>query len=301
MSAIGALALDFLIGEPPPSIHPPIWLGRWSAAGRAHRQSARHARVASFIEGACLVAAGVAAAAATARIASLATDASPVVLRGAFRSIALKPAMSLRPLIAAAHEVQHHLENHDVVAARRSLGWHLVSRDTRSLRPSEIAGAAIESVAENLSDSVVAPLVAYRAGGLSAAYAYRMINTADAMLGYRTPELEWFGKASARLDDLANLAPARLTAALIILFAFVGAGSAHDAAVVALRDARRTTSPNAGWPMAAMAGALGVRLTKRGVYSLNDDAREPAASDIARACRIAVAASIAAALLIDLS
>jgi adenosylcobinamide-phosphate synthase len=246
-----------------------------------------------------LVGGGVLLAAMSARVVSRTIERMPRRTRGALRALALKPALSLRPLLEAAAEVQDHLQSNRLEDARRTLGLHLVSRETGNLFPSEVSGAAIESVAENLSDSVIAPLLAYRVGGLTAAYAYRMINTADAMLGYRTPELEWFGKAAARVDDVANLLPSRITAALICGCAVAGDGSPREAARVALRDARLTTSPNAGWPMSAMAGALGVRLTKRELYALNIPARRPRPSDIGRACRIALAVSSLSALLVD--
>ncbi len=127
-----------------------------------------------------------------------------------------------------------------------------------------------------------------------------MINTADAMLGYHTPELEWFGKMAARSDDLFNIVPSRIAAAMICMMASAGKGSSNRAATVALRDASRTASPNAGWPMAAMAGALDIRLTKRGHYALHDRGQAPVAADIERSCQIAFAAAVLAALLVDL-
>lgn len=211
----------------------------------------------------------------------------------------LKPSLSLRALLDAGMQVERALWAGELSEARRLLAWHLVSRDTTSLSASEVAGAAIESLAENLSDGLVAPLLAYAAGGLPAAYVYRFINTADAMLGYRTSELEWFGKAAARTDDALNLAPARITAALIALAARSGGGSSRAAARIALRDHARTASPNAGWPMAAMAGALGVRLDKRAAYTLHAQGTAPSWSDIARTRRIVTTASIAACALAE--
>ena len=137
--------------------------------------------------------------------------------------------------------------------------------------PSELSGAAIQSLAENLSDSVVAPLLAYAAGGLPAAAAYRALNTADAMWGYRTPELLYRGRTAARADDVANLIPARLTA----LYIAARSPRPREALRVALRDHGLAPSPNGGWPMAAMAGGLGVRLAKRGSYDFNAGAPLP--------------------------
>ena len=130
---------------------------------------------------------------------------------------------------------------------------------------------------------MIAPLLAYAAGGLPAAAAYRALNTADAMWGYRTPELLFRGRAAARADDVANLIPARLTALLI------AARSPHprEALRIALRDHGLAPSPNGGWPMAAMAGGLGVRLAKRGSYDFNAAARPPGADDIRAALAIA--------------
>lgn len=295
--AINALLVDLMLGELPDDAHPTVWMGKWISAGRKRRRSRR--ATASLTEGALVVGGGVLLTATLAALLSKTVARTPGSARDAITGIALKPALSLRPLIVAARKVQFALEAGDLPRARRMLGRHLVSRDTSNLSEDEVAGAAIESVAENLSDSVVAPLLAHRVGGLSAAYAYRFINTADAMLGYRTPELEWFGKSAARVDDAANIVPARVTAALICLAAGAAKGSARYAFRTTMRDAKRTDSPNAGWPMAAMAGALDVRLTKRQQYVLNNRGYTPIPNDIARCCRIALAVSAMAAILVD--
>ena len=168
-----------------------------------------------------------------------------------------------------------------------------------ALDASGVAAAAIESVAENFNDGLVAPLLANRVAGLGGAYVFRFVNTADAMLGYHTPELEWFGKAAARLDDALAFVPARCSALLIACAALLTGDFAMDALSVAAADADVTASPNAGWPMAAMAGALGVRLEKHGHYRLNAPARAPRARDIRRARRIVLVASILATAAAD--
>ena len=295
--ALTALIADLVLGEPAESWHPTVWMGRWVSAGRAARRSA--APFASMIEGATIVGGGLVVTVLAAALLDTALDRSAALARGPLRGIVLKPALSLMPLLRAATDVERALEAGRIAHARALLGRHLVSRPTASLSEAEVAGAVIESVAENLSDSVVAPLMAFRAGGLAAAYGYRLLNTADAMLGYRSPELEWFGKPAARTDDVVNLIPARVTGALICGLAWAAGGSPRRAAACMTRDARRTPSPNAGWPMAAMAGALGLRLTKRETYELNDAGREPRPSDIARACRIAALAAGVSALVAD--
>jgi cobalamin biosynthesis protein CobD len=192
----------------------------------------------------------------------------------------LKTTLAVRELFAAARAVQVALERGDLEAARRALR-SLVSRETDRLGAPLIAAAAVESVAENASDSIVAPALAYLTFGLPGAAAYRAINTLDAMIGYRG-EHEWIGKAAAKLDDLANFVPARLTAALVVLGAT--ARRSGRAALAALRaDHGKTASPNSGWPMSAIAGALGVELEKVGQYRLGAPGSAPAARDIGEA------------------
>ena len=142
----------------------------------------------------------------------------------------------------------------------RRMVARIVSRDTKAMEPPDIARAAIESAAENLSDGVIAPAFWFLVAGLPGILIYKVVNTADSMIGYRTPRHEAFGWAAARLDDLLNLIPARLTAALIRA---VG-GRGDWRGIVA--DARRHKSPNAGWPEAAMARALDLALAGPRVY-----------------------------------
>jgi adenosylcobinamide-phosphate synthase len=269
-SSLVALLADMLLGEPPAAVHPTVWMGNCIAAGRRRLKGGMGGAVTAL--GTAALAAGMGAA------LDLVLVGRPVA-----RGLALKPALALRGLLEAGEKVEEALMAGDLPCARRMLAEHLVSRETGALSAEDVAGAAISSLAENLNDSVVAPLLAFRVGGLAAAYGYRAINTADAMLGYRTPELEWFGKTAARADDVLSWLPARLSAVLILV--------AGGGAPAVLRDARLTPSPNGGWPMAAMAGTLGVVLRKRGVYTLNADGREPEAADIGRARRVLVAAA----------
>lgn len=305
-AALAALATDLLLGEPPAAVHPTVWMGRWIGAGR--RLAARRPRSPreALALGALVVGGGAAVAAMAAFLASSAARriATHPAAHAGVEGALLKPALSVRALHDAGQEVETALRANDLAEARRLLSWHLVSRDTATLDAAEVAGATIASLAENLGDGVVAPLLAWRAGGLPAAYAYRLVNTADAMLGYRTAELEWLGKVAARTDDALNFVPARLSALLVALAAPAASGSVAAAARVARRDAGRTPSPNGGWPMAAMAGALGVRLDKRApdggvLYALNADARAAGADDIRRARHVVLAAALLAALCVE--
>nr|WP_210496823.1 adenosylcobinamide-phosphate synthase CbiB [Microvirga antarctica] len=144
---------------------------------------------------------------------------------------------------------------------------HIVGRDPQTLDRAAVARAAIESLAENFSDGVVAPVLYLAVAGLPGAVAYKTINTADSMIGHRSPRYEAYGWAAARLDDLVNLPASRLSALLIVTAAALRPGcSALEAARAVWRDASRHRSPNAGWPEAAMAGALGLRLAGPRTY-----------------------------------
>ena len=165
------------------------------------------------------------------------------------------------------------------------LGWHLVSRDTATLSAGEVYSATIESITENLSDSLIAPLFYFVIGGLPLAALYRYANTADALWGYRTAELERFGKAAARVDDLLNLIPARLTALLLVIACLPLHMDWRRAIHVWRRDGMITPSPNAGQPMSVAAGALAVRLGKQGVYDLGAEFALPQQADVQRALR----------------
>jgi adenosylcobinamide-phosphate synthase len=215
-------------------------------------------------------------------------------------TLTLKLTISLRGLDRAAREVQSALEANNLPEARRLLSWHLVSRDTSQLDELKVSAAAIESVAENSSDGIVAPLFFFALGGLPAAFAYRFINTADSMLGYRDEECEWLGKIPARLDDVLNFIPARLAGLFIVLSAPFCGVSLLQAWKIMWRDSGQTASPNAGIPMSAMAGALGVELEKIDHYALGKGQRLPVPADLTRARRMLYFAISFAALVFSL-
>lgn len=197
--------------------------------------------------------------------------------------------LAQRSLYDHVAAVARALEADDLEAARKAIGM-IVGRDTADLDASGVATAAIESLAESFNDGIVAPACWLATAGLPGLFAYKAVNTADSLIGHREPRWKDFGWAAARTDDLINLAPARLAGALI-------AAAGGSGWKVMLRDAHRHTSPNAGWPEAAMAGALGVRLggpvaydgvmTHRPTFG---DGPAPVASDVRRALDIYVGA-----------
>lgn len=289
--ALGAAA-DATMGDPPTRWHPVGLVGSAAAALRPLAPADEAARGRFGLAVAVgLPLAGVVAARTASSLARRTLPMGDVLADAAV----LDAACSLRTLLIRALEVEAALLAGDLDTARALCGRHLVSRDTSDLDAPEVAGATIESVAENLSDGVVAPWLWFAFAGAPGAAAYRVANTMDALWGYRTPEFAVLGGAAARLDDALNLLPARLTALAIMLAAAVrGADAASAARAFATwrSDARRTASPNAGHPMAAMAGALGVALTKRDAYTLGAGGRAPNAADIGRAVRLARTAAM---------
>jgi adenosylcobinamide-phosphate synthase len=244
----------------------------------ALRAAPRSADAAQLVFGTAVVVAGVGGVALVASGALAAATALHPMLGVALGATLLKTSFSYRQLEQEATLVASHVAEDHIAAARTALKA-LVSRDTQALTSPQAASAAIESVAENLSDSFVAPLLYFMLFGVPGALAYRAINTLDAMIGYHG-RYEFLGRSAAKLDDLANLIPARLTALLIVVAAACAGAAAGDAARIAARDHARTESPNAGWPMAAMAGALGLQLEKLGHYRLGDAGRECGAEAI---------------------
>jgi adenosylcobinamide-phosphate synthase len=199
--------------------------------------------------------------------------------------------LAQRSLYAHVERVAASLEGRGLQSAREAVS-HIVGRDTADLDEAGVARATIESLAENFSDGVVAPAFWMVVGGLPGAAIYKAINTADSMIGHRTPRHEDFGWAAARLDDLVNLPASRLAALLIFAAAYFTSGASPSGAWNAVRrDASRHASPNAGYPEAAMAGALGLSLGGPRSYGgagvddvwMGDGRREANAADIRRA------------------
>lgn len=199
------------------------------------------------------------------------------------------PLVALRSLHDHVAAVATPLHAGDIAAAREAVS-RIVGRDPATLDEAGIARAAIESLAENASDGIVAPVFWGALFGLPGILGYKAINTLDSMIGHRSERHEAFGWAAARIDDVANFIPARLTGFLFVLLA----SRRSEALSCMTRDARRHRSPNAGWPEAAMAGALGVRLSGPRIYHgsitnepwLNDGARDPLAADISQGLTI---------------
>ncbi|HWM04991.1 MAG TPA: adenosylcobinamide-phosphate synthase CbiB [Actinophytocola sp.] len=273
MSVLVAAALDAAVAEPPAAVHPVVWIGRYldGVAGAVPAEPRRSALVLGGAAWAAGAVVSVAAAVAVDRVAGRVGGPARIWVRGA----SLWPLLSARMLLREVRAVEGALVR-DTDAGRRALS-RIVSRDTTELSPADVRGAAIESLAENLADAVVAPLTWYLLAGLPGAALYRFANTADACWGYRDRRWQYAGRVAARADDALNVVPARLTAVLL-------RGRADWSRL--RTEARRTDSPNAGWPMAAVALRLDLRLTKPGHYTLNPSGSDPVGGDVERAVRV---------------
>ncbi|BEP61436.1 adenosylcobinamide-phosphate synthase CbiB [Variovorax sp. V213] len=296
-----ALAVDRWLGEPAVRWHPVVWMGHYLGsigdrmAPRAADAKPRDPRL--FIAGALAWSAGAMLAGALAlALQKGAAQWLPGWAAALVLALALKPLFAWRMLRGEVLAVEAALAV-SLEAGRAQLA-RLVSRDVSVLSEREVRESAIESLAENLNDSLVAPLFWFVLLGLPGAAVYRFANTADAMWGYHGErngrDWTWFGKWAARADDVLSWLPARLTVWLLALAAWQWpAGVA--------REARRTPSPNSGWPMAAMALLLGVRLAKPGVYALNAEGRQAEAADMRRAARWGGRAALALAVCASLA
>lgn len=295
--------LDLLLGDPPRLPHPVRWIGR--SIGLLEKPLRRWLpeRIGGLVL--LLLVTGLTGGLAWGSL-TLANYLHPVA-RLTVATLLVYYGLAVRSLADEARAVLEACEKEDWPEARRRLSG-IVGRDTEALSPQEIYRACVETVAENTSDGVVAPLFYAALAGPVGVWVYKAINTLDSMVGYRSPRYLYFGWASARADDLANYLPARLSSLLIALAAVLLGGHGATALHISWRDGRKHTSPNAGWPEAAMAGALGVQLggpsTYQGVLSEKPyigDAQSPICpTTIRQACQVMQMAAGLALLLAGL-
>jgi adenosylcobinamide-phosphate synthase len=294
-----ALWLDALAGYPDWILrkagHPVSWIGALIGAADRHLNKEHRPRLRRKLLGILALICIVACAAGLAFLLQRVLERLPCGWIAV--SLLASTLLASRSLYEHVACVADALETGGLAAGRRAVS-QIVGRDPEKLDGHGVARAAIESLAENASDGVVAPAFWFALFGLPGLAAYKAINTADSMIGYRTPRHEAFGWAAARLDDLVNLPASRLTAALLVLAAFLLNASPRGAMRALIRDAHRHRSPNAGWPEAAVAGALGLKLAGPRSYGsvlvpdvyMGDWRLEAEASDIRRALALTRAA-----------
>ncbi len=258
-----AIFIDIIFGEPPAKIHPVVWMGKLIDYFKNFLIKYRNK-----FSGILL----------TLILSLIFTLATYVLLHWLVfnhiiyiivSALILSTTFAIRALFRSAEGVKNDLDV-NIDKARRTMSF-LVSRNTDELSKSEIISAAIETLTENITDSVIAPLFYTFIFSVPGAVFYRVINTLDAMVGYRTRENMEIGWFPAKTDDVLNYIPARLTGFLIVIAAAFLRMDWRNAYKIMMRDGRNPESPNSGYPMAAAAGALGVKLTKKDHYEIGDE------------------------------
>jgi adenosylcobinamide-phosphate synthase len=281
---ITALAIDICLGDPSNRWHPVAWMGKTISWMETPKFSGH---LFQFLHGIFLVLIGVTGWTVPVVLLINVVQKWGLIASILFQALLLTTTISFTGLIKAAREVKCALENNDLKESRRLVSWHLVSRNTDTLDANQVAAATVESVAENITDGITGPLFYFLLFGVPGAWAFRYINTCDSMIGFHDLRYEYLGKFAARLDDLLNWIPARITALFIILSTWIGKESYANAWKVMWQQHKRTASPNAGWTMSAMAGALNVTLEKVGQYSLVGGNEPVSAATIERSNRLA--------------
>lgn len=269
LQLILAFALDGLIGDPGWLPHPVRMIG--SAIAKTERFLQRHLSKMQRLAGVLLVIVVVGVSFVLALTVQMAVYRAPIGSIASFIIMAylISTTLALRELVESAGAVLAAIKDSNIKAARQRLS-RIVGRDTEPLDEEGILRATLETLSENASDGVIAPMFYLALGGLPLAIAYKAVNTLDSMVGYKNDKYRDFGWAAARLDDIANYIPARITGILIAAASFAVTRSpltVKNSVKTMLRDGRGHTSPNSGFPEAAMAGALGVRLGGPSAYS----------------------------------
>ena len=293
-AAACAFALDLLFGDPSRVPHPVVWMGRYITVAEKFLRARFSERTGGVILAASLPALTFAVSFGFCRLA----ERNPVAFF-LLQTFWGWQSLALKGLADESRNVYKKLVKPDLRGARKAVA-RIVGRDTQSLDERGVIRATVESVAENFSDGVAAPLLYFFIGGAPLALAYKAINTMDSMVGYKNERYLRFGRAAAKLDDAANYIPSRIAAVFWILSAAVAKEDAKNAFRIWRRDRRKHASPNAAQTESACAGALGIRLGGPAYYFgeyydkpyLGDALREPEAADILRTNRMLYAAGV---------
>ena len=254
-----ALLCDRLIGDPRSRYHPVVLIGNCISRAEKVLRRPDQSRIRQNLAGALLVAIVLFLTYGVVWLLDAALVIIDPWVAWLGQAVVLSFAITPRSLAEAGHEIRQYLLVGDLAQARYKVGW-IVGRDTAELDESEITRATVETVAENIVDGIISPLFYFAIGGAPLAFLYRAVNTLDSMLGYKNEKYLHFGMVAARVDDVFNYLPARLTGLMIVVCAFLMGRNAKGAAQMIVRDAAKHPSPNSGIAEAGVAGALGVRL-----------------------------------------
>jgi adenosylcobinamide-phosphate synthase len=289
-----ALLLDFLVGDPKTKYHPTAWMGKLIASLVPFTKSNSAKR--ELIGGILLVSVIVATVCIVLvvldiGISLLTIDIVSLIVSIVIGSILLKTTIAIRGMQKHALAVVDAVEEGDLDSARNHLSM-IVKRDTKNLDKNHILSGVLESVSENTVDGVTGPLFYYAIFGLPGAFVYRAINTIDSMVGYKTTMFKNVGWFGAKCDTVLNYIPSRLTGLVMILGALILGYNWKESLYIMRRDSRKLASPNAGFPMAALAGALGTRLEKMSYYTIGNGSIEFTKSHVMSAITLMKVSSI---------
>jgi len=280
---LSALLIDIVLGELPNKFHPVVFMGSYIKFLWKKRLSSSNKLL--FLSGLLIIISGLVI---FTTIPYFLIKILPLFISIVISVFLLKYVFSCRALIKAGKEVRNALCSSDLNKARELTSWHLVSRDVSELNEEQIVSAVIESLAENITDGFTSPLLFYSLGGIPAAWAYRFVNTSDSLIAYRKEDFEWGGKVTAWFDSILNWIPSRLTGFIICFASFLVKEDWKNSLKTMIKENKRTSSPNAGWTMASMAGALNITLEKKGDYILNGGNNQRVYQLIDRAIKIVV-------------
>ena len=289
-----ALLLDFLVGDPKTKYHPTAWMGKliallvpFTKSNSARKELLGGILLVSVI----VIIVSTLLVVLDVGISLLTIDIVSLIVSITIGSILLKTTIAIRGMQKHALAVVNAVEEGDLDSARNHLSM-IVKRDTKNLDKNHILSGVLESVSENTVDGVTGPLFYYAIFGLPGAFVYRAINTIDSMVGYKTTlfkNVGWFG---AKCDTVLNYAPSRLTGLVMILGALILGYNWKESLYIMRRDSRKLESHNAGFPMAALAGALGTRLEKMNYYTIGNGSIEFTKSHIISAITLMKVSSI---------
>jgi adenosylcobinamide-phosphate synthase len=273
-----AVIIDVILGEPPSKIHPVVLIGKLITIIKSILKKYNNK-----ISGVIL----------TITILTVFIFIFGIILKIStynpylyvlISAILLSTTFAIKSLFDSVKLVKRDI-NISLTKAQNSLSF-LVSRDTSKLSETDVISAAIETLTENITDSIISPLIYTFIFGVLGAVFYRVVNTLDAMVGYKNPENINIGWFPAKLDDILNYFPARITGLLVIIASFFMKLDWKNAYKIMMRDAKKTPSPNSGYPMAATAGALGIQLKKPGYYELGDNINSLESETILKAIQL---------------
>lgn len=260
ITAVAAFLIDALIGDPRSRFHPVVLIGKLILVLEYFLRRDSDSHIKKIFKGGVLVLIVVAVSFSIGKgISILAEMTGSFTAKIFIEALALSFMITPRSLAEAGREIYFLLTMENLPQARYKVGW-IVGRDTQNLNEAEITRATVETIAENTVDGIISPLFYFAIGGLPLAVAYRAINTMDSMLGYKNAKYLRFGKVAARLDDVANFIPARITAILFLASALILNLDFVNAFKMLKRDAAKHPSPNGGYAEATVAGALNIRL-----------------------------------------